>query len=60
MNPVSPVSPLIPFYLETSPDSEGRTLGQIWGWTDAQWEESHDFIQWVFPLKLSRAIAETR
>lgn len=31
-------------------DDEGRTLGEILAWPDAELEAVHDFIQWLFPL----------
>jgi len=30
-------------------DDRGRTLEQIWTWTDAELEAVHDYIQWMFP-----------
>lgn len=42
---------LINFYLGNSPDSEGRYLSDILDWNDEQLEESHDYIQWLFPLE---------
>ena len=29
--------------------TSGYTLGQVLGWPDGEWEDRHDFIQWVFP-----------
>ena len=31
-------------------DHAGRTLPQIWYFNDLEIENTHDFIQWVFPL----------
>ena len=31
-------------------DFKGRTLGQIWKYSDEEIEQIHDFIQMVFPL----------
>jgi Opioid growth factor receptor (OGFr) conserved region len=31
------------------PDSEGRTLEEIWSWSDHRLEAVHDYIQWMFP-----------
>jgi hypothetical protein len=42
---------LIAFYRGTSPDSEGRTLADLWAFSDDEMEHVHDFIQWMFPLK---------
>ena len=33
-----------------SPDYKGRTLQDIWAFSDAQIEYTHDFIQLIFPL----------
>jgi hypothetical protein len=41
---------LIDFYRLQKPDSEGRTLEEIWNWPDEELESCHDFIQWMFPL----------
>jgi len=40
---------LIGFYRGTSPDRAGRTIDQIWAWTDSELELVHDYIQWLFP-----------
>lgn len=38
-------------YLEgAAPDARGRLLRDQWRWDDATLEETHDFIQWWFPL----------
>jgi hypothetical protein len=44
------MSRLIEFYRGTAPDREGRTLAQIWDFSDEEMEDYHDFIQWLFPL----------
>ena len=41
---------LISFYLNEQPDREGRTIEQIWSMTDDELMETHDVIQWLFPL----------
>src|SRR5437899_127495 len=41
---------LIGFYLNTGPDSEGRTLEEIWRMSDAELMDTHDVVQWLFPL----------
>jgi hypothetical protein len=43
--------PIVAFYLGESPDSEGRRLDQIWGWNNRELEWTHDYIQWLFPLR---------
>jgi hypothetical protein len=45
------VSQLLEFYRGTGLDTEGRTLTQIWGFSDEEMEARHDFIQWLFPLR---------
>lgn len=43
---------LLQFYLGLASDNEGRMLKDILTWQDPkQWESSHSFIQWVFPLQ---------
>ena len=43
---------LLAFYRGDAPDSRGRTLDQIWSWTDDRLEDVHDYIQWMFPLSV--------
>ena len=45
------MSSLIAFYRGSAPDSEGRTLADLWAYSDAEMEAVHDFIQWMFPLR---------
>lgn len=45
------MSKLINFYRGTAPDTEGRTLAELWAFNDHQMEDVHDFIQWMFPLR---------
>ncbi|KAL6715237.1 hypothetical protein ACLMJK_007501 [Lecanora helva] len=44
--------PLVNFYDPAiqAKDSKGRTLNQILAWTDKSLEDSHDYIQILFPL----------
>jgi hypothetical protein len=44
------MSKLLDFYRGEAADAGGRMLEDLWGWGDDQWEEVHDFIQWLFPL----------
>jgi Opioid growth factor receptor (OGFr) conserved region len=44
------MSRLVDFYRGQGTDSEGRLLGDVWGWGDDELEAVHDFIQWLFPL----------
>ena len=41
---------LVAFYRGETPDHQGRTLQEIWGWDDDRLEERHDYIQVLFPL----------
>lgn len=43
---------LLAFYRGDAPDWNGRTLEEIWSWTDEWLEEVHDYIQWMFPLSV--------
>ena len=44
------MSQLIDFYSGIGTDHRGRTLDEILAWSDDRLEQSHDFIQWLFPL----------
>lgn len=39
------------FYLNRCPDAEGRMIEEIWSWNYQTLEYTHDYIQWLFPLK---------
>ena len=41
---------LVNFLNETGPDHQGRYLRDIWNFDDKAIEQTHDFIQWMFPL----------
>ena len=41
---------LVDFLNETGPDHQGRYLRDIWDFDDKAIEQTHDFIQWIFPL----------
>ncbi len=45
------MSRLADFYRGTSTDTEGRTLADLWAFSDGEMEDVHDFIQWMFPLR---------
>jgi hypothetical protein len=49
--PGDAMSQLTEFYQGTGLDTEGRTLAQIWAFSDEAMEDDHDFIQWLFPLR---------
>jgi hypothetical protein len=44
------MSRLTAFYRGEAADSEGRSLQDLWTWSDEDLEAVHDFIQWLFPL----------
>ncbi len=44
-------SQLIAFYLGKGSDASGRMLDEILSWNDEQFEDVHDYIQWLFPLQ---------
>jgi Opioid growth factor receptor (OGFr) conserved region len=45
------MSQLTEFYRGTGCDAEGRSLSEIWAFSDREMEDCHDFIQWLFPLR---------
>lgn len=42
---------LVDFLNGTGPDHQGRYLRDIWDFDDKAIEQTHDFIQWMFPLE---------
>ena len=42
---------LVDFLNGTGPDHQGRYLRDIWDFNDNAIEQTHDFIQWMFPLR---------
>jgi hypothetical protein len=46
------VSRLTEFYNGNGTDSEGRTLETIWAYSHDLLEARHDYIQWLFPLRV--------
>jgi hypothetical protein len=44
------MSQIVDFTRDQAPDTEGRTIHEIWTWDDDALEAVHDFIQWLFPL----------
>lgn len=42
---------LIAFYLGEFPDAHGRMIETIWSWDYQRLEYTHNYIQWLFPLK---------
>jgi hypothetical protein len=45
------MEPIVAFYLHEGTDHIGRTLKQMWSFTDEQLEKEHDYIQWLFPTQ---------
>jgi hypothetical protein len=45
------MSRLTEFYRGAGTDSRGRTLAEMWAFSDGEMEDIHDFIQWMFPLR---------
>jgi Opioid growth factor receptor (OGFr) conserved region len=43
--------PILAFYLGQQPNSQGRTIEDIWSWNYYKLESVHNYIQWLFPLK---------
>ena len=43
-----PADRIVAFY-SGGTDDRGRTIEDIWSWSDDQLEAVHDYIQWVFP-----------
>ena len=46
-----PSEVIVGFYLSQRPDSSGRMIEDIWTWDYQKLEYTHDYIQWLFPLK---------
>jgi hypothetical protein len=44
------LTPLLTFYSGSAPDAEGRLFDQLLALDDVFLEETHDYIQWLFPL----------
>jgi hypothetical protein len=44
------MSRLLDFYRGQARDEDNRLLADLWAWSDADLEEVHDYIQWMFPL----------
>lgn len=41
---------LTDFYANQGQDAEGRTIGEIFLFSDEELEHTHNYIQWLFPL----------
>lgn len=46
-----PSGDILAFYSGQQPDSRGRMLEEIWAWNYERLESTHDYIQWLFPLR---------
>ncbi len=44
------MSRILDFYNNVGVDAAGRNLAQVIALTDQEFEDVHDFIQWLFPL----------
>jgi len=54
------LNPILAFYFGSHPDSEGRRLAEILRQDDLWLEQTHDYIQWLFPLaEPSRVVPDT-
>ena len=42
---------LLAFWNGQQTDHAGRAFVDMLGWPDADWEDTHDFIQWLFPCE---------
>ncbi len=49
--PVSFTGPLHAYLVGAGPDSRGRLVTDVLGFSDEQLEAVHDYIQWLFPLE---------
>lgn len=47
--------PLLAFYRGQASDHKGRTFVEILRQDDYWWETTHDYIQWVFPIRTKSA-----
>ena len=45
------VGPIVAFLEGEGPDGRGRTLFEVLAFDNAALERTHDFIQWLFPLR---------
>ena len=50
-----PADRVVAFYSGDVDDS-GRTLDDVWAWSDEELELVHDYIQWIFPTEQRSAV----
>ena len=46
------------FYLNKTPNPLGLYLKDMWNFTDWEFDHTHDFIQWMFPLEVKSKHSE--
>jgi Opioid growth factor receptor (OGFr) conserved region len=44
------------FFRNETPDNSGRLLAEILAWGDDKLEWTHDYIQWLFPMRISSPV----
>jgi hypothetical protein len=49
-------NPLVEFYASRSPDFRGRMIDDVWRMSFEELEYTHDYIQWLFPLRERSAV----
>ena len=49
-------SRLVDFYAGRGTDSRGRTIDDVWSMSLDELEYTHDYIQWLFPLRERSAV----
>lgn len=47
------MSKLSDFYSHGGTDNNGRCLADMWSFTNDEFETVHEYIQWLFPLKVA-------
>ena len=47
------------FYLNKSPNPHGLYLKDIWNFSEWEFDNTHDFIQWMFPLEMQSRHSKT-
>ncbi|QSZ37558.1 hypothetical protein DSL72_008656 [Monilinia vaccinii-corymbosi] len=51
-------SRLVAFYRNKKPDDQGRFISDILQWNHRKLEETHDYIQWLFPLPEASMVSD--
>ncbi len=47
---------IILFTLGEAPDHRGRYIHDIWTFSDESLENTHDYIQWLFPIPAANEV----